>query len=155
MAKTNVKRVEDAEVEIVEESINEDAMEIIDEQSIPMEEAMIDTSTYDGNTLLFPEGPTLNKVEEWRSLYGQVYATEFDDEIFIWRTLKRVEYKEILKIKGADALFREERICQKCVVWPENYDFVDMASGKAGTPSILTEQIMDKSGFSASEPIQL
>ncbi len=152
MAKKNVQLVD----QVTAEDAFDDTAALQELDIQPDEpDGMLDTSQYDGETLLFESGPTLNKVEEWRSLYGQVYATEFDDEVYIWRTLKRVEYKEILKIKGADALFREERICQKCVVWPEAYDFVDMASGKAGTPSILAEQIMDKSGFSAGEPIQL
>jgi len=152
MAKKNVQLVD----QVTAEDAFDDTAALQELDIQPDEpDGMLDTSQYDGETLLFESGPTLNKVEEWRSLYGQVYATEFDDEVYIWRTLKRVEYKEILKIKGADALFREERICQKCIVWPEAYDFVDMASGKAGTPSILAEQIMDKSGFSAGEPIQL
>ncbi len=96
---------------------------------------------------IFPDGPTRNKVEEWKSRYGSVYMTDIEDEVFVWRTITRIEYKEILKAKQADALYREERMCEKCVLWPENYSFISMSQGKAGIPSLLAEHIMDKSGF--------
>lgn len=100
------------------------------------------------NEEIVPGGPTYREVEELKAKFGEIYATEFDDEIFLWRTLSRVEYKDILKLQRADAMYKEERICEKCVVWPEGYDFVQMAQGKAGIPSVLAEQIMDRSGFS-------
>lgn len=106
--------------------------------------------------LLFEDGPTLAKVDEWKGLFGQVYMTEFEDEIFIWRALRRKEFKEIMKVEGADALYREERVCERCVLWPEKYDFVAMGMGEAGTPTLLSEQVMDKSGFVAKTgPIAL
>lgn len=100
--------------------------------------------------LLFNDGPTIAKVEEWKELYGNVYMTEFEDEdVFIWRALNRKEFKEIMKVEGADALYREERVCERCVIWPEKYDFMAMTLGKAGAPTVISEQIMDKSGFVA------
>jgi hypothetical protein len=106
---------------------------------------------------LFEGGPKLSKVEEWNSLYKNVYMTEFEDgEIFIWRTLRRKEFKDIMKVEGADAMYREERVCEKCVLWPEKYDFIAMTTGKAGVPTLLSEQIMDRSGFtSKSGPVML
>ncbi len=111
------------------------------------EETKVKTNEKAGDKVIFPEGPTRNKVEEWKSLYGSVFMTEVDEDIFVWRTITRTEYKEILKLKQADALYREERICEKCVLWPEDYDFLQMGQGGAGVPSLLAEQVMDKSGF--------
>lgn len=101
--------------------------------------------------LLFDDGPPMKKIAEWKSLYGDIYMTEVDTDIFIWRPITRTEYKEILKVKNADALYREERMCDKCVLWPEDYNFLVMGSGKAGIPSLLSEQIIEKSGFVASD----
>lgn len=104
----------------------------------------------DGDNQIFPDGPTTNQVEGWKSLYGQIYLTEFDeDTTYIWRILTRKEYKGIMKIDQADQYYREERICEKCVLWPEKYSFLSMGSGKAGVPSFIAEQVMDKSGFVA------
>ena len=90
MAKKNVQLVD----QVTAEDAFDDTAALQELDIQPDEpDGMLDTSQYDGETLLFESGPTFNKVEEWRSLYGQVYATEFDDEVYIWRTLKRVEYK--------------------------------------------------------------
>lgn len=96
---------------------------------------------------LFPGGPTHETVERWKATFGDVYITEFDEDVFIWRTLSRTEYKEVLRIKNADAMYREERICEKCVLWPEGYNHIVMSNGKAGIPTLIAEQIMDRSGF--------
>ena len=106
---------------------------------------------------IFEGGPTPSKVEELKEKHGDIYMTEFEDEsVYIWKPLSRKEFKDIMKAEGADALFREERVCEKCVVWPENYDFMAMTTGRAGVPTILSEQIMDRSGFMAkSGPIAL
>lgn len=96
---------------------------------------------------VFPGGPSRKMVEEWKMRFGDIYSTTIDEETYVWRTLTRTEYKEILKIKGADGLYREERICEKCVLWPIGYSHLQMAAGKAGVPTLLAEQIMDKSGF--------
>lgn len=106
-----------------------------------------EVESYDPEEEVFEGGPKNSQIEAWKGRFGDVYATEFDDEVFIWRTLSRLEYKEIIKIKNADPMYREERICEKCVLWPEQYDHRVMGLGKAGIPSLIAEQVMDKSGF--------
>lgn len=104
----------------------------------------------DGESLLFPGGPTLDQVEEWRSRYKDIYLTEFDEgDVIIWRTLVRKEYKEIMKINGADSYYKEERICEKVVLYPKDFGFMSMAQGKAGIPTLVAELVMEKSGFQA------
>jgi hypothetical protein len=114
------------------------------------EEAVVEEMVEAEEELLFEDGPTMKEVEEWKKMYKQVYLTEFEDgEIVIFRVLTRKEFKDIMSLENADALYREERVCEKCVVWPSGYDFLSMSVGKAGAPSLISEQIMDKSGFSA------
>ncbi len=119
-----------------------------------LKEEQVQEEPQDGDEEIFPEGPTRNKIEEWKSRYGTIYMVEIEDEVFVFRTITRIEYKEILKAKEADALYREERMCEKCVLWPDRYSFINMSQGKAGIPSLLAEQIMDKSGFSPSSAPQ-
>lgn len=107
---------------------------------------------------IFPGGPPRGLVEMWKQQYGEIYSSTFGDDVFIWRTLRRNEYKEVLRIqvKNGDTMFREESICQRCVLWPQGYNIAAMIAGKAGTPTLLAEQIMDKSGFiPTSEPERL
>lgn len=112
---------------------------------------------YDPNEPVFIGGPTIAEIDAWKEQYGQVYLTEVDDDdLFIWHVINRKEFKEIMKIADADAMYREERICEKCVLWPAEYSFTSMESGKAGTPTVLAEQIMERSGFSTKTgPIPL
>lgn len=135
---TQVEEVEELEDQ---EELGEEA-----EEEEEFNDLMFDE---EGNELLFPGGPTLGKVEEWKSLHGDIYLTEFDQEVFVWRTLKRKEYKEIMKVQGADNFYKEERICDKVMLYPENYNFMEMGRGKAGIPTLVSELVMEKSGFQA------
>lgn len=136
-----VEPVEQQEVKIVEEA----AVEAEEEKVVP--EELIGP---DGEELLFPGGPSVAQVEEWKSRYNdEVYLTEFEDEIFLWRPITRKEYKQIMKIPNADSFYKEERICETVVLYPQNYNFMAMTAGKAGIPTLLGELVMEKSGFQA------
>ena len=102
-------------------------------------------------------GPTRQEIEEWKDRYGSVYFTPFEGETFIWRTLGRSEYREIIRNTDLTMLDREEHITDKCVLFPRNFSCGEYTkTGKAGVPSLLSEMIMDKSGFVAqSAPIKL
>jgi len=96
---------------------------------------------------IFPDGsgPTEDLVDLWRSKYGQVYYTEVEEgEYYIWRILTRPELKNLAALTDEDSLYKEELICEKCVLWPTEYTPM---SGKAGIPTVLAEQIFEKSGF--------
>jgi hypothetical protein len=133
--------------EVLEEVLEMEEVEVVAEEEVEIDPDLIGEN---GEELLFPGGPSLDKVEEWKSLHGgEVYLTEFDDEVFLWRPIKRKEYKEVAKIQNADSFYKEERICERCVLFPENYNFMAMSSGKAGIPTLVAELIMEKSGFQA------
>jgi hypothetical protein len=108
------------------------------------------------NEAIFPGGPSRLEVEQWKEKYKGVYFTPFDDEVFVWRTLERPEYREVLADRTLTQLDREEIYTEKCVLFPRNYTRDKMRDDKAGIPSLLSEFIMDKSGFVAqSAPIKL
>lgn len=107
-------------------------------------------------TALFQNGPTNREVEEWKEKFGSVFFTPFEEDFFIWRTLDRSEYREIIARKELSQLDREEIFVSKCMLFPRNITVDRMKSGKAGVPSLLAEMILDKSGFVAqSAPIRL
>jgi hypothetical protein len=135
--------------------VKKDVIDEIVEQAANQMEEELEVNVEDNE--LYPGGPTEKIVEGWKEQYGQVYMTETDDgEYFIWRTLARKEFKDIMKVDGADAMYREERMSELCVLWPSDYDFSAITDGKAGIPTILAEQIMERSGFSPrSGPIAL
>jgi hypothetical protein len=108
------------------------------------------------NAPIFAGGPTRREVEEWKEKYRGVYFTPFDDEVYVWRVLERNEYRELINDRELTTLDRQEKIVEKCVLFPRNYTREKMITGKAGVPSLLSEMIMEKSGFVASSaPIKL
>jgi hypothetical protein len=133
-----------AVVEEFEEELELDEVEEVEEDEI--DEDLIGP---DGKELLFRGGPTLDKIEEWKSQYGEIYLTEFEEEIFIWRALIRKEYKEVMKVETKDNFYKEERICERVVIYPSGYNFMAMTKGKAGIPTLIAELVMEKSGFQA------
>jgi hypothetical protein len=105
------------------------------------------------NKEVFPGGPTEDMVANWKKKYGEVYMTEFDFDVFIWRTLGRLEYKKLLSENEGDIdmqWFREEKITEICTLWPKDFSHDDVVGGRAGTPRLLSEQILNKSGFTSN-----
>lgn len=148
MAKKAVKSVEDVVVEAQELEVQEEQeTEGEEEEAAFLPEELIGA---DGEELLFPNGPSLPKVEEWKSRFNdEVYLTEFEEEIFLWRPISRKEYKQVMKVQSADSFYKEERICEAVILYPEGYNFMQMTAGKAGIPTLLAELVMEKSGFQA------
>lgn len=88
-----------------------------------------------------------SEVDSWKKQFGDVYVADIKGTYFVYRTLQRFEYKQIIAMPNTDPLMREEMICESCVLYPADFNFTHMGSGPAGIPSNLSEQIMDDSGF--------
>jgi hypothetical protein len=107
--------------------------------------------------VLWENGPTQTDIDILKKQYSkyEVSACEIVNEYFIFRTLNRYEYKQLVARQNTNQLVREELICEACVLWPSEYDFRNMASGKGGVPSTLAEIIMRQSGFTQEFNIQI
>lgn len=106
---------------------------------------------------LFPGGPYKSQIEAWKKEWDgyDIYVTEILTEKFVFRTLNRFEYKQLISLQNVDALQREEVICQTVTLWPNNYNWQKMATDKAGIPSTLSDIIMENSGFTKDYAIQV
>lgn len=106
---------------------------------------------------LFPGGPGKSQIQAWKKEWEgyDLYVTEVLNETFVFRTLNRFEYKQLISLQKVDALQREEIICQTVTLWPENYTWREMATTKAGVPSTYSDIIMEKSGFTKDYAIQV
>ncbi|MNP27516.1 hypothetical protein D3C76_1204320 [compost metagenome] len=108
---------------------------------------------------LFPGGPLITDVNSWKKQFEvDGHSIHLSEDIggqnFIWRTLARTEYREIMNLPNTDPLQREEIICEICVLFPYEYNFASMAAQKAGVPAVLAEQILHESGFRKPTPPQ-
>lgn len=99
--------------------------------------------------VIFEGGPLMSEVMSWKKQYEgyDVYAVEIMGQYFVFRTLNRYEYKQIIALQNKDALQREEIFCETVTLWPANFDYSNIATGKAGIPSMFAKIIMEKSGF--------
>ena len=109
------------------------------------------------DTQIFENGPGISQLDIWKKQYTKekIFHTQILDKHFVFRTLNRFEYKQIVAIENIDALYREEIICSTCVLWPRNYDFKTMAAEDSGYPSTLAQIIMENSGFTKEYGIEV
>ena len=132
-----------------------------DENKLPTSvEDLVDTEE------IWPGGPTAGMIKTWKALHGDVYVTSLTyDNHFVWRPLTRSEYKQMVTAlekfvqefqisKGEANLWNEEAITATCLLSP-NYANVSMEDGMAGIPSLLSQEILEASGFVALEVRQL
>lgn len=142
-----------------QESHSQDTQEKEDEYSTDeyfdrIEKPAPQLDAYDD--VLFPGGPTKSQIELWKKEWDgyDIYVTEILNETFIFRTLNRFEYKQLISFVDVNALQREETICETVTLWPAGYNYESMATQKAGIPSTYSEIIMEKSGFTKDIAIQ-
>lgn len=120
----------------------------------------------DDSQMIWPGGPTAGQIKEWKRTYIDVYVTSLtSDKHLVWRPLTRNEYKEIIllieelttseKLTKAQAnLWNEEIITKVCLLFPP-YDDLGLEQDLAGIPSLLSQEILEASGFVAREVRQL
>lgn len=114
------------------------------------------------DTILWEDGPTAAQMVAWKNQFKKVLITSIDiDEHVVWRRLQRHEYRNIVrqieqlmssgKFTQTEAnLFNEEIICQVCCLYP-TFSEGDFEQVPAGLPAILSQQILESSGFNAIE----
>lgn len=107
-------------------------------------------------------------IQECKNKYGKVYGNiTGNGELLIWKPLDRKEYKQIMKEVSIDdydesllsleqkeelskkrienKFLKEESICLKCIVYPENPK--EILDKTAGLATVLSEDILMHSGF--------
>lgn len=76
--------------------------------------------------------------------YHNVFMIEINKQIYIYRSLGRSEYREILEDRRFDDITKEEIICTQCLLYPnpETYSWDDK---EAGIPTELMKAILTDS----------
>jgi hypothetical protein len=101
------------------------------------------------------KGLTQELINELKEKYGEIYKVKLGEQDYVYRPMKRVEYKSVVGNPDATRTFSEEQIVQKCVVYP-TINSTTLAAEKAGTVSTLTDLIMVASNFGVTEePVKL
>ena len=98
---------------------------------------------------------TEDMIKEWKEKYGEIYKVTLGEQEYVYRPMKRVEYKSIVGNPDATRTFSEEQIVAKCVIHPQ-INSTTLAAEKAGTVSTLVDLIMVASNFGVvEEPVKL
>lgn len=84
----------------------------------------------------------INQILQWKQEYEEIYQLQIHDQHYIFRSIGREEYKQIILMDLELGEFQES-ICFHGVIYPE-YDF---CNGIAGIAEVLSEHIMDASGL--------
>ena len=83
-------------------------------------------------------------IMEFKKHYRNVFIYQVDEQVFLYRTLSRKEYKDILNDERFNDFEKEEIICDTCLLYPDpgtfEWDDVD-----AGIPTELMKQIRKNS----------
>lgn len=76
--------------------------------------------------------------------YRNVFMVEINKQVYIYRSLGRSEYREILEDRRFDDITKEEIICTQCLLYPdpETYSWDDK---EAGIPTELMKAILTDS----------
>lgn len=83
-------------------------------------------------------------IMEFKKSYRNVFVYQVDEQVFIYRTLSRKEYKDILNDKRFNDFEKEEIICDTCLLYPHP-DKIDWDEIDAGVPTELMKQIRKNS----------
>jgi hypothetical protein len=130
------------------------------------EEAPLGVEDLPDDELIWPGGPTAGQIKLWKQEYGDVYVTSITyDKHIAWRTLNRLEYKNLVKkmeqlvqagqLTQTEAnLWNEEAITEICILYPA-YDKQSLVAEMAGLPSLISQEVLEASGFLALEVRQL
>ena len=91
-------------------------------------------------------------LDTWKAQHKRIFKNEIDGEVIIWRRLKRGEYKEILKADVEEEedkiLTKQELMVKTAILYP--FDVDTLIDENAGLATVLSEEILAKSGFAIS-----
>lgn len=90
--------------------------------------------------------------QQLREKYSSLFMTQYDGIVFIFKALGRGEFKEIMSDARFNDFIKEEMLCVQCVIYPENFDWVNCP---AGIPSLLAKEILEKSFLDFEESMKL
>lgn len=98
----------------------------------------------------YPNCPTVEQLKQWKAIHGGLFFLNIDeDNIYLYRYLKKVEYQQMLadeQYNSLDPLKKAVFLVRKCVLFPP-VDNAAFNAKPAGTSEMLAQQIELRSLF--------
>lgn len=89
----------------------------------------------------------MNMINNFQDKYEEVYWNTIEDQIFVYRPLGRLEYRQVINAEISD-VEKEDAVCKACLLYPENFDFDNCV---AGVPTQLFKNILKNSFLDSLE----
>lgn len=95
------------------------------------------------------------RIDIWKKDYKQVFKTAIEDDIYIWRKIKRSEYREIItrldeeyeEDERMKKWVKQDEITKTVLLYPE--DAEEAIEDSAGISTVISQDCLVRSGFGA------
>lgn len=88
-------------------------------------------------------------IAKYKEKYKNIYIFQFEDNVFLYHAIGRKDYRDLIIDDKTDELDKEEILCSRCVLYPENFDFAN--AEEAGMVTKLAEEIIKNSYVSQED----
>lgn len=152
--------------EVTEVKVEGPAGENVETELVVEEEEAVSVESLPDDQEIWDGGPNAGMIKAWKEQFGEIYVTSITfDKHIVWRVLNRLEYKNLVKkmeqlvqagqLTSAEAnMWNEEAIAELCILYPQ-YDKIEIKGVMAGIPSLISQEVLEASGFVALEVRQL
>lgn len=100
------------------------------------------------------------KIIAWKEEYKKIFKNVIDGKDYIWRRIKRQEYADIMGMKDGDSvderIYNRQYAITKAVVLNISKEELEADLEElAGLAATIADEVLEKSGFAASQTIEL
>lgn len=93
----------------------------------------------------------MSLINDLQDEYGTIYWNTLEGQIFVYRPLGRLEYRQLIAAEISD-LEKEDTVCQACLLFPKDFDFDECP---AGIPTQLFNLVLKNSFLDSLESKKL
>lgn len=106
------------------------------------------------------EKKELSQIELWKEEYGKIYKSVIGDDEYIWRRIKRSEYSNVMSLSigetADERIYNRQVAISKAVVLNYSEEILDIKFEElAGLPTVISEEVLEKSGFNLTSTTEL
>lgn len=100
------------------------------------------------------------KIVAWKEEHKKIFKNVVDGKDYIWRRIKRQEYSDIMAMKDGDSvderIYNRQYAITKTVVLNMSKEELEADLEElAGLAATIADEVLEKSGFAASQTIEL
>lgn len=100
------------------------------------------------------------KIVAWKEEHKKIFKNSIDGKDYIWRRIKRQEYADIMSVKDGndveERIYNRQYAITKLVILNIEQEELELDLEElAGLAATIADEVLDKSGFNASQTVEL